>query len=165
MMVFGYAHPLLGWNIEDFHIWQLLTAHFVHYDLRHLITNMLALGILLYLFPASFKTNIKGVIVAIVLIDLYLWFSGVRYYVGYSGLLYVIPGMSLANFILQKKYLHALLILFLYFAYTLILQQSVNISDRILWVPLSQAHFVGFVAGIVVAVNRIALFKKKNTNI
>jgi membrane associated rhomboid family serine protease len=147
--VFGAANQQLAFNQQNFHLWQLLSAHFVHYDFKHLILNMLALVILLYLFPVPNKDLIKGFVLSMVLIDAYLLFSGVYFYIGFSGLLYVIPGLATGQLILAKKYDYAILIILAYLVYTGISFFSVNISIGILWKPLKVAHFFGFVSGCI----------------
>jgi len=146
----GEANPFLAFNRQDFYVWQLVSAHLIHYDFKHLILNMLALLILLYLFPTKNKELISGFIIAVVLIDAYMLLSDVQFYVGFSGLLYVIPGLALGRYILAKKYAYALLISCIFVIYMISCGQMINISNDITWVTLTQAHILGFVSGIVV---------------
>ncbi|MCF6288789.1 MAG: rhomboid family intramembrane serine protease [Proteobacteria bacterium] len=150
-IVFGYANPLLGYNATDFHWWQFLSAHFAHYDLTHLVLNLLALPILLYIFPTPIKLYLSGVLVAIVLIDVYLFFSTIKYYVGFSGLLYVIPGSACIRFIAQKQYGTALLLVILFGIYLLFTWHVTSTSNGKLWLPLVPAHLLGFIGGVFVA--------------
>ena len=147
--VFGATNQQLAFNQQNFHTWQLLSAHFVHYDFKHLILNMLALAILLYLFPVSNRDLIMGIVLSLVLIDAYLLFSGVYFYIGFSGLLYAIPGLATGQLILAKRYGYALLIILAYLIYVGLSFFSVNISMDILWKPLKAAHFFGFVSGCI----------------
>jgi membrane associated rhomboid family serine protease len=149
MILFGDTSLLLGYNIDEFYLWQLITAHFVHYDIRHLVTNMLALGLLIYLFPSDFKSHLKATVIAIVFIALYLYCSGVKYYAGYSGLLYVIPGLACMSYIQEKSYRLSLLILVVLVLYISFISSDVNISDNLQWSPLKQSHVLGFFAGFI----------------
>ncbi|MBL4659413.1 MAG: rhomboid family intramembrane serine protease [Alcanivoracaceae bacterium] len=149
MVIFGYENTLLGYNADEFHVWQLITAHFVHYDVKHLITNMLALSLLLYLFPATFKFHLKAMVIAIILIDIYLYFSNVKYYVGYSGLLYVVPGMACYKLFQQKKYNHVVLMISILIFYLAIISPEYRQNQFLIWESLEQAHFLGFFSGIL----------------
>lgn len=149
ILVFGTENPMLGYNSVEFHGWQLITAHFVHYDVKHLITNMLALGLLMYIFPTTFKSHLKAMAVAIILIDIYLCFSDVKYYIGYSGLLYVIPGLACMGFIQGGKYNHALAIIIILIFYISVLATEMNLSSNLQWQSLKQAHFLGFLGGFL----------------
>jgi len=154
MVAFGQASSVLGFNASEFYLWQSITAHFVHYDVKHLITNMLALGILLFLFPLSNRDLIKGLVLAVILIDIYLYFSDIRFYIGFSGLLYVIPGGAFVKYILNKKYTNAVLLMLIFLVYILISVSSLNISDGVVWKPLLQAHILGFIAGIITKIRQ-----------
>ena len=110
----------LAYNTQNFHWWQLLSAHFIHYDAKHLVLNMLALPLLLSIFPTKIKPLVLGMVLAIIFIDAYLLLSTVQVYAGFSGLLYVIPGIALAQFYRQKKYLNLFVNISLYAIYTMI---------------------------------------------
>lgn len=148
-MTHGSANPVLGYNAKDTHWWQLITGHFIHYDIKHLTLNMLALFFLLYLFPTTVKQLIQGFIIALFFIGLYLLQSDVLFYVGFSGLLYVIPGLALGRFILEKSYWNAFLIISVYVAYSSSIQFTSVTSENIIWTPLLGAHFLGFLAGLI----------------
>ncbi len=148
-ITFGAANPSLGYNAQNFHLWQLLTAHFIHYDIKHLSLNMLAFLILLYLFSTKTKELVSGFLLAIISIDIYLYFSDVHYYIGFSGLLYVIPGLALARFISDKKFWYAFIIVIVFIVYSLFKQITPMISEQITWMPLIQSHFLGLAAGFL----------------
>jgi len=148
-MTYGSANQIFGYNAKDYHWWQLITAHFIHYDIKHLTLNMLALLFLLYLFPTTAKQLIQGFIVAIFFIGIYLFFSDVLFYVGFSGLLYVIPGLALGRFIFEKNYWNAFLIISVYITYSSSIQLTSITSEQIIWTPLLWSHFLGFVAGFM----------------
>ncbi|VAW34703.1 hypothetical protein MNBD_GAMMA01-1871 [hydrothermal vent metagenome] len=139
----------LAFNQNDFHLWQLLTAHFVHYDAMHLMTNILALAILLYLFPPSPIDLVQRLVLSLILIDIYLLVSDVEFYVGFSGLLYVIPGLAARHFLLKKEYWQLILVILLLVFYVFILSTGTNISGEIIWQPLKQAHLLGFAGGFI----------------
>jgi membrane associated rhomboid family serine protease len=147
--VFDFANPVIAYNTDDFHVWQLITAHLNHYDLRHLMTNMIALGMLLFLFPISFKSYLKALIISLVLIDIYLYFSEVDFYIGYSGLLNLIPGSACLKYLQLKKYSLAIAILFVLILYVFIIALENNLSDGVAWQSLKQAHLLGFIGGFI----------------
>ena len=164
ILITGKANPILAFNQQNFHVWQLISAHFVHYDFQHLSLNMLALVILLYLFPTTNKELAIGFVIAIALIDVFLLNSNVQFYNGFSGLLYVIPGLALARFVLAKRYVYAFMILGIYLVYAIASQQNINVSANITWTPLYQAHLLGFVGGIFAGYTQIVIASKKRNS-
>jgi membrane associated rhomboid family serine protease len=147
--IFDFANPQLAYNSSGFHVWQFITAHFIHYDMKHLMTNILAFGMLLYLFPISFKSYLKALIFSLVLIDVYLYFSGVSFYVGYSGLLYIIPGSACLKYLQLKKYCYAIAIICVLILYIFIIAPESNLSNDVAWQSLKQAHLLGFIGGFL----------------
>ena len=76
----------------DAELWRLLTGHFVHLGLSHLLLNVAGLLLIWYLIGASF-TRLQWLLVmlsVIVGIDLGFWFLQPQlvWYVGLSGLLH-----------------------------------------------------------------------------
>ncbi len=148
-VAFGAANPVLAYNANNFHWWQLLSAHFIHYDIKHLSLNMVALLILFYLFPSKAQTVIVSFIVALLFIDAYLLLANIQFYIGFSGLLYVIPGIAMGQFFIKKHIIYALTILGIYLLYTSLSYFTIHNSNGILWTPLNQAHCCGFFAGLI----------------
>jgi membrane associated rhomboid family serine protease len=145
----GEANPKLAFNRNDFHWWQLITAHFVHYDFKHLSLNMSALLILQYIFPTKNKVLLNGLLLATVLIAMYLLVADLQFYIGFSALLYVIPGLATYHYIHEKRYDYVFLIVGIYLLYSIFSYFTVNISKGIIWKPSIPAHLLGFVAGFL----------------
>jgi membrane associated rhomboid family serine protease len=158
-VTFGAANSALGYNFQDFHLWQLLTAHFIHYDMKHLSLNMLALLIFLYLFPTKIKELVYGFLVAMLLIDTYLIFSNIEFYIGFSGFLYVIPGIAMGRLIFEKKYWSVIFISGIYITYSLSIYLTQIPGEQITWTPLVQSHFFGIVSGFVTKI-MVTLYDK-----
>ena len=140
----------LAYNAQNFHWWQFISAHFVHYDTKHLLLNAIALLILLFLFPAKIKELSQSMIFAIILISSYLLISPVQVYAGFSGLLYVIPGLTASRYLTTKQYLPFILIITALFVYILLLSTQIHNSNGIKWSALKQAHLLGFLSGFLV---------------
>ncbi len=160
VLVFGNAHPVLIYNQYDFHIWQLITAHFTHFDSHHLGRNLLALILMSYLFSIPLFSKIKSVLLAIALIDIYIYLSPIKIYAGYSGLLYILPGFACAQNYNLRKYLQTFLMLFIMVIYSLYSLNVTHISNSIFWQPLIFAHILGFIAGFTIKLLEIAIEKK-----
>jgi rhomboid family GlyGly-CTERM serine protease len=73
-------------------LWRLLTAHFVHLDLHHVLLNCLGLALVWALFARDYSPRQWTVITlaSIAAIDagLWLWDSTLEWYVGSSGALH-----------------------------------------------------------------------------
>jgi rhomboid family GlyGly-CTERM serine protease len=73
-------------------LWRLISAHWVHLNLRHAVVNVAGLALLWALFARDFSPRQWLLIVAaaLIAIDAGLWFldSTVQWYVGSSGVLH-----------------------------------------------------------------------------
>ncbi len=161
-MVYWNDSAGLGFYSNEFHLWQLITAHFVHYDIQHLVGNLLALGLFMYIFPSPMVSIIKGFVVAIVLIDTYLLFSDVRFYVGFSGLLYVVPGLAMGEMFKNKRYIELCCFVAGFYLYMFHLSNAVYNSKGVIWHSLKQVHLLGLFAGFVVTLLKFSTSKDKN---
>jgi len=140
---------LLAFNNDSFYVWQLVTAHFVHYDSKHALLNISAFVLLLYVFPMPKQKIVKAVLLAMMLIDAYLLLASINSYRGFSGLIYVIPGLAAAECFNKRDYSALFLIVLVVFIYIFILSEDKNISYSITWYSLKQAHLIGFMAGLI----------------
>ena len=72
--------------------WRLLGAHFVHFDLRHLLLNLCGLALLWWLFAADARARdwLVVLLVSALTVSAGLWFldPGVAWYLGASGMLH-----------------------------------------------------------------------------
>lgn len=139
----------LAFNDHAFHWWQLLSAHFIHYDSWHLILNVLALPLLIFLFPVKIKTAIYGFALAVLFIDSYLLLSSVQVYAGFSGVLYVIPGLAAGRYVLNKNWFSLSLMILVLYLYVCVVSADQHRATSITWYALKQVHLLGFLSGIV----------------
>ncbi len=79
-------------GIAQGQLWRLLSAHWVHLDLRHALVNIAGFALLWALFARDFSPRQWLVILAaaVIAIDAGLWFrdSTIEWYVGSSGVLH-----------------------------------------------------------------------------
>ncbi len=144
---FSDNHPVLFFTLNDFNWWQLFTAHFIHYDSAHMINNLMALVLLIHLFPQNTTHLTVSFIFAIIFINIYLIIEQVAFYAGLSGLLYVIPGSAAAQQFNEQKYINFLFIIGC--AITYITSSIFIIAPQSNWSPLEQAHVIGFMTGLL----------------
>lgn len=149
-LFFSYADENLVFNSQyKLQIWRLLSAHFVHTDRYHLIGNLLAFAILLYLFPISLKKQVQVFIVAIILIDLYLLIFSIQIYAGLSGLIYAIPGAYFFQLLIKRHFKSALLIIVILISHVFVISPHTSQLHSMNWQPLKAAHLLGFIAGLL----------------
>jgi rhomboid family GlyGly-CTERM serine protease len=159
-MLFSYADENLIFNADKIQqFWRFITAHLVHTDHYHLLGNLLAFALLIYLFPISWQKQIQVFIIAMVFIDIYLILFSIDFYAGLSGLIYAIPGAYFFKLLKQKRYTPALIIVFILLLYVFIISPQTSQIQSNSWQPLKAAHLLGFLSGIFV------LFLKKNKSL
>ena len=150
-MIFGYADVNTAFEYQNrLQLWRLITAHFSHYSVLHLITNLSVMLLLLHLFPMSVKQQLKAAALTVLMIDFYLLFQKAPVYLGISGILYAILGFAFAQQLKKKSYLFALFILSVTLLYIYELAIQINTLKDPNWKPLSAAHLLGFFAGIMI---------------
>ena len=129
-------------------VWRLITSHFVHFDSVHMLSNMFAYGLMLYLFPTTLKQQILAVTFAMIAINGYLIFSNVIVYAGFSGLVYTIPGITFGRFLQQKRYQQSIIMLVILFTYIFLISPQTH-AGNITWQPNKPAHLIGFLSGLL----------------
>ncbi len=146
-LLFGFSSSITTYRPDS--EWQLLklfSTHFTHHDSQHLIGNMLALGLLLHLFPNKLKTIIYAFISCILATAVYAKVMNVGTYLGFSALLYCLPGAYFYHLIKIKKTTEAVSILVILFTYLyMISPMQLDINNS--WVPMTSAHLIGFFCG------------------
>ncbi len=149
--VFGHASPLTGYMQGlDSPIHTLFTTHFTHFSHFHLITNLAALWMLMYLFPNKIRLILVSFLLCIILTAGFVLATNTHAYLGFSALLYCLPGIYLFNSILAKKYHTSFLILVILYVY-LYMIVPMNTSVNSHWQPMTTAHLIGFLSGFVTA--------------
>jgi rhomboid family GlyGly-CTERM serine protease len=80
--------------IGDGEVWRLVTGHFAHLGVSHLLLNIAGLGVVWLLVGAGYTLAGWMIVIAtsLALIDLAFWFldPGLGWYVGMSGLLHAL---------------------------------------------------------------------------
>ena len=148
---YGFAAPTPAFvNGHESPIYTLLTTHFTHHSAKHLCCNMLALWLLLILFPNKTFTLVSSFTVCILLVAIYALLAEIEMFLGFSALLYCLPGCYFAKSIADKN-LHIsigiLMILYLY----LFMIVPMTTDENDFWAPMTSAHVLGFIAGLVTA--------------
>jgi rhomboid family GlyGly-CTERM serine protease len=112
--VLRYARP----GLEEGELWRLLTGHLVHLGPSHMLMNVLALGVLAFLFLPFMQTRewlLTGLAAALAIaVGLYWFHPEVQWYVGLSGVLHGFwSGACLLGLVVRRAEALALLILLL----------------------------------------------------
>jgi len=88
------ARHALAWNrtaLEAGEFWRLLTGHFVHLSLKHLLLNLVGLALVVWIVGHAYTWSrwLFVVLLSIVTIDAGFWFlyAELGWYVGISGFL------------------------------------------------------------------------------
>ena len=175
--IIGAVPELLFFNhflINEGQWWRWLTAHLVHSDLEHLFWNLTAFIILSLLIETHSRVFlIIAFVSGIIAIDYFLWFNtiGVINYAGLSGVLNTLLVVALYlqwQRASNQPVLMKLIPLLVYLAslskiiVELFSQQS--LFTHIHWLPLPQAHLVGFFAGTLLILSHITLTNVKYVN-
>jgi rhomboid family GlyGly-CTERM serine protease len=97
--------------------WRLVTAHFVHMDLRHALLNCAGLALLWALFARSWRPGqwLFAVAVTLLTIDAGFWFlsTGLQWYVGASALLHGVFACGCMALVFQRDRLGVLALVIL----------------------------------------------------
>ncbi len=141
-------------RISDGELWRLVTAHWVHSDLEHLLWNGVALLILGFVFELYLGWRTIPILLAGTLaVDVWLWWGvpSLQLYCGLSGILnaLLVAGLFLRwrtdpHWVLLAIGLTAAAKLGL----ELILGAAVLTSTS--WPALPSAHAAGFVMGLII---------------
>lgn len=160
---FWFARDLL----EQGQGWRLLSAHFIHANLIHLLLNMLALALVLALYDRVFYwSEWLVLIICSALIQsmvLYLYIPKVSYYVGFSGVihsLYVAGAIKLLANAQERRFGYILLCLVTLKLLTEGLGQGISVTEKMIGGHvLTEAHLMGAIIGLAYSVAVIVVKK------
>ena len=161
----GAPEPLTWFANTDQSVWRLLTAHFVHSDLEHLLWNtgaFLLLGGIIEQY--SRRDLLIALAVGVLAINCYLLtLYSLAAYIGLSGVLNTLLIVALFRLSSDSEYRDAaiwtLLLSMAKIVYELYTEHSVFSS--ISWIAVPEAHLVGWLAGVLlVTVQTVNYFSK-----
>ena len=141
--------------IRDGELWRLLTGHLVHANGRHLLLNLAGLFLCQALTGVNWSLlQWSGRILLLALmISLGLWWlhPGLRWYVGFSGVLFGLYLMAAVESLPRQTLISSLLVLLLLVKILMEQFSSVKISSSgWIGVPvLVDAHLYGFLSGLL----------------
>jgi len=134
--------------------WRLVSGHFMHADLQHLLWNCLGLAVLGTLLEYRSRRVLWAALGAgIVFVSALLLtpFSQLEYYCGLSG---VLNTLLLVALWLEWKSTRSLLIIVLTLGITLKtlieVSQGVSLLTHISWPPYAWSHVAGLIAGVCI---------------
>ncbi|WP_223788644.1 hypothetical protein [Marinicella meishanensis] len=146
---FGLPSPDTAYlNGNESPIHTLLTTHLSHHSWQHLSSNVVAMGLLLYLFPVRISHWLLGFWLTVVATAAVVKWHGIEAYLGFSAMLYVIPGCYVLNLMLRQQWWVCGVML-------LILLTHLQVSSPLratapeVWMPMGIAHWIGFMAGLM----------------
>ena len=134
--------------------WRLVTAHFTHYTLQHLLLNLAGCLLIFWGFQRIVRlfSYCVAILVGIVCIDLHLWYYDIAEYAGMSGILNSMLTIALTELLFQQskrlKFLAltcmAVLTIKLGLEYT-----EISFVDHEGFQVYHPAHLVGALSGIL----------------
>lgn len=158
-------------EIQVGQLWRLLTAHWVHLSMTHLVLNLLSLGGIWLLFREALAGVtgylIVGLIAPALSLCLLAFHPGIEWYVGFSGVLH---GLLMAGALLSWRgspMLSALILLIVTakLAIELLLGASPELEAFIHSPVLVPAHLYGALLGGLFVISRWVLGAKWVSNI
>jgi len=128
----------------------IITMHFLHGDLNHIVNNSTALAVLLWgLFYFYRRIAFQAMVIMMLTMGVYLWLFGeAGNHIGASGLIYGLAAfLTLGGFIRGSKELLGMSMLVI-FMYGGMIWWVLPIDPAISW----QGHLFGAIAGISMAI-------------
>ena len=149
--------------------WRLITGHWVHSDLNHLVWNLAAFGLLAGAVESLGRRCLLGGLVAgMAGVNLVLWFglSGLSHYCGLSGVLNTLLLLALlAHYRLDPRSRTIVVLVGLTslgkILFELLSRQAIFSSTA--WASVPEAHLAGWSAGLVLLVIHAATSRSQHT--
>lgn len=148
--VFGYQSEQLTYHGQlELNWWFSISTHFSHHSANHLISNMAALFILLWLFPISLRKYLCGILLTMIAVRVFVGVYSIHTYLGFSALLFVLPGHHVIKILFTRNYPEAVAISIIMIWHLQLLFVNDNQASYS-WITLNGAHLLGFMAGALV---------------
>ncbi|MEZ5473241.1 MAG: rhomboid family intramembrane serine protease [Marinicella sp.] len=160
VILYGFAHESITYFSELSQTGvQMISTHFSHHSWRHYLGNMTGLFILLLLFPEKNKVLLLAFLLCIIFVSCYVYLIKIHSFLGTSALLYCVPGCQFVHD-LKCNHKQAIMILFTLCLYLYIISpmKTINLDDP--WSPMTTAHILGFIAGMVASSYYRLIIKK-----
>ncbi|MFZ2447346.1 MAG: rhomboid family intramembrane serine protease [Syntrophobacteraceae bacterium] len=128
----------------------LIFSPFLHFGLRHLLSNTLALAPLLFFsLTYSIRLTMKAVIIIALIGGAGVWLFGQSHtvHIGSSGIAFGLIGYLLAIGLFRKELLAVLVSCVVAFYYGWVLYSLVAVLPGVSWT----GHFFGFASGVLAA--------------
>lgn len=150
VLCWGFANESISYLNQSAELsFKHVTTHVSHHSWGHYIGNMLAMIILLHVFPSQPKVLAWAFLVCIFATGMYVIVASVPSYIGASALLYCVPGCWYVK-VSKTNLKIANLVLVIILLYLFFMSPLKNLSLNPQWQPLTGAHLIGFLAGAVV---------------
>jgi rhomboid family GlyGly-CTERM serine protease len=135
-------------------LWRLLTGHWVHTDIEHLVWNLLALGILGWMIETSLG-HLKlytALITGMCVVNAWVWWfiPSLDYYCGLSGILNTLLFVILIDgWRRSRNYIFPLVVIGATAKIGFELFQSSAIFTNTSWPAVPEAHLAGALAAVL----------------
>lgn len=162
---FGHSSPHTAYLMGLQSPWYTpFTTHLSHHSWLHAGSNLLALAMLLYLFPVKIKHLLMAGMITTLVTAVYVQTQHIEAYLGLSAWLYCIPGCYLGTVIRQGRWRVVITMLAILLIHLSVVSplQSNGVSG---WQPMSSAHLLGLLAGLMSDTICVQMSGMRNRNI
>ena len=133
-----------------------ISMHFIHKDIKHLLSNITAMAVLTYLSLSSYKRlTWFPLTIGIPLIGVLTWVLGKSgsTHIGMSGVVYEMAFFLITMSLRRKDYRHSGILLIVIFLYGSLFWGLFPTTDPVSW----EGHLAGAVVGVILGL----IFKSK----
>ena len=150
VICWGFAHESISFLNQSVALsYKHVTTHFSHHSWKHFAGNMLGMLLLLHIFQNKSSSMIFAFMVCILATAMYVRIWQIHNYLGSSALLYCVPGCWYANHFKTNPFkAHMVLAILLVYWFIISPLKSHYVDPA--WQPMTFAHFLGFMSGLVV---------------
>lgn len=151
--------------------WRLLTAHFVHLNIIHLVLNLAGLSLVLVIFDRTWSWRAWMILIvcsAIIQSLAFYWFlPEVRAYVGFSGVIHSLYVAGTVSFLKHSQDRPLGVILLALVTLKLLTEnmgQGISVTENMIGGHvLVEAHLYGAIVGLMFALANMSFESVKNS--